>query len=469
MHLAAVTMQKNEDQCLMPWAKYHGYLFGFENILILDHGSTSRRTVTNLEILQSLGVHVERLPATAELKDKGRIVASGMAKFSAADFVFPIDCDEFLFCKAEDANPTCSRNIMLDHLSSLKNRTGKFQISENYLHVLGHPGYFWSQPYQKVFFKGGDCLSLDLGSHVGASRTGDEVHQSQLVYAHFHFKPYRINRELTREKLRTRVDLDDLEAVKAFKGPGAHLLQHHLCSEAEYYQTLQINNKAIYFNELVNLFELLGIDPNFSMAGEALPSRQLTSEAEGPNFARHLATVNAVENTRFAGFEGGCRSRAGDFGTGLLVAPQSPTRPDNISRGKRAMQSSHCEWSFAPTPEQDAAGAVNGVLDGTRKFHTDLEDNPWWQVDLGGIATITEIHIHNARDHTQERFRDFSLSVSIDGSSWVELAEKRDDVPLAEPYIWAGPGTAWARYVRVTLLGRNYLHLDQVEVFGRLP
>ena len=157
------------------------------------------------------------------------------------------------------------------------------------------------------------------------------------------------------------------------------------------------------------------------------------------------------------------------FGTGLPELPQVPARPDSISRGKRAMQSSCSEWSFAPTPEQDAAGAVNGVLDGTRKFHTDLEDKPWWQVDLGGIATITEIHVHNTRDHAQDRFRDFSLSVSIDGSSWVELAEKRDDMPLAEPYIWAGPGTAWARYVRVTLLGRNYLHLDQVEVFGRLP
>jgi hypothetical protein len=37
------------------------------------------------------------------------------------------------------------------------------------------------------------------------------------------------------------------------------------------------------------------------------------------------------------------------------------------------------------------------------------------------------------------------------------------------PVVWAGPGTAWARFVRVTLLGRNFLHLNQVEVFGRLP
>jgi len=40
---------------------------------------------------------------------------------------------------------------------------------------------------------------------------------------------------------------------------------------------------------------------------------------------------------------------------------------------------------------------------------------------------------------------------------------------VGKPYIWNGPGTAWARFVRVTLLGHNYLHLAQVEVFGRLP
>jgi hypothetical protein len=152
-----------------------------------------------------------------------------------------------------------------------------------------------------------------------------------------------------------------------------------------------------------------------------------------------------------------------------LASYNTPVRPDNISRGKRAAQSSHCSWSFGPTIEADAAGGVNGVLDGARHFHTDMEDNPWWQVDLGGIATITEIHVHNTSDGTRERFRDFAIGVSIDGISWVDVLEKRDGAVVTAPVVWAGPGTAWARFVRVTLLGRNYLHLAQVEVFGSLP
>ena len=40
------------------------------------------------------------------------------------------------------------------------------------------------------------------------------------------------------------------------------------------------------------------------------------------------------------------------------------------------------------TREEDAAGAVDGVKDGKWGFHTDFENNPWWQVDLGLAAKV---------------------------------------------------------------------------------
>src|SRR5271165_3527674 len=92
-----------------------------------------------------------------------------------------------------------------------------------------------------------------------------------------------------------------------------------------------------------------------------------------------------------------------------------------ISRGKRATQSSVSEWSRAPTLQEDAAGAVDGKIDGTRKFHTALEENPWWQVDLGRFYNISEVRIHNTCDATAYRFNNFSLAVSIDGEVWAEI------------------------------------------------
>jgi glycosyltransferase involved in cell wall biosynthesis len=156
--------------------------------------------------------------------------------------------------------------------------------------------------------------------------------------------------------------------------------------------------------------------------------------------------------------------------------PGQPVRPEeglaNLSLRKPATQSSVSEWSRRPTVEQDAAGAVNGKCDGLRKFHTGLEDNPWWQVDLGGLAVIHEIRIYNTTESVAFRFKNFSLEVSIDAQAWVELARKEDDAVVggvgASPFVWNGPGTAFARFVRITLLGKDYLHLDQVEVYGTL-
>lgn len=173
--------------------------------------------------------------------------------------------------------------------------------------------------------------------------------------------------------------------------------------------------------------------------------------------------VNAVEDRRLADFWRGMINKS------RLTNVAPGPRGDLLSLGKPATQSSVSPLSCWPVPEEDAAGAVNGEIDGSWKFHTGLEDNPWWQVDLGGIATIREIHLYNTSGHVRDCFKNFNLAVSIDGTVWVEIFVKQDDAALADVlFIWSGPGFAWARYVRVTRLDRGHLHLNQVEVFGQL-
>ena len=97
---------------------------------------------------------------------------------------------------------------------------------------------------------------------------------------------------------------------------------------------------------------------------------------------------------------------------------------------------------------------------------------PGWQVDLGGLATIREIHLRAAAGMTEEGLGDFSLAVSIDGQAWAELFQSADDGPdLAQSgqnFIWNGPGTAWARFVRVAAPRQNNSPVDRIEVFGRV-
>lgn len=140
----------------------------------------------------------------------------------------------------------------------------------------------------------------------------------------------------------------------------------------------------------------------------------------------------------------------------------------NIARGKHASQSSVCRWSRFSTPTRDAAGAVSGEITGDAGFHTDLEDSPWWCVDLDGVCPIREIVIYN-RMGQRSRARGLIVSCSIDMIYWRVLyrhAANKDFggtdgnplvIELAEP--------VEARFLRIHLPTRQILHLDQVEVY----
>jgi hypothetical protein len=185
---------------------------------------------------------------------------------------------------------------------------------------------------------------------------------------------------------------------------------------------------------------------------------------EGDWYEQYLANVNATSDATLENF---WRDRAKAAWQLNILARQSGQL---ISKNKNATQSSISEWSRRPTIEEDASGAVNGQIDGQWKFHTAKETCPWWQVDLGACAKIDEVRIFNTTSDTNFRFKRFALNVSIDGESWVEIFRKEDDQKIGgvdgEAFAWTGPGFAWARFVRITLLDENFLHLDQIEVYG---
>ncbi|MCP5522366.1 MAG: discoidin domain-containing protein [Verrucomicrobiales bacterium] len=120
------------------------------------------------------------------------------------------------------------------------------------------------------------------------------------------------------------------------------------------------------------------------------------------------------------------------------------------------------------TPEMDAAGACDGVKDEETGFHTDRQENPWWQVDLGKSAPLTRIVLHNARD-CRERARNLRILVSEEGNTWQEVHRQdgrvfggaTDGNPLVVPL-----QDKAARFVRVTLPDTEYLHLNEVEVYA---
>ncbi len=120
----------------------------------------------------------------------------------------------------------------------------------------------------------------------------------------------------------------------------------------------------------------------------------------------------------------------------------------------------------------DAAGGCDGIKNGSYGFHTESADSPWWQVDLGAVHPLSKILVWNRCDIVQNRAYTLQILASLDGKQWQGVYAHDgkafggfpDNKPLA-----VALQAVQARYVKITVPGRNYLHLDEIEVFAADP
>ncbi|MEI7900373.1 MAG: discoidin domain-containing protein [bacterium] len=121
------------------------------------------------------------------------------------------------------------------------------------------------------------------------------------------------------------------------------------------------------------------------------------------------------------------------------------------------------------TPEQDAAGAVDGVKNGKWGFHTGTDNTPWWQVDLGKAAALDRVVLYNRCDFAPERTARIRVLVSDDGKTFRQVYQHNGTVfqgqPDSKPLVVSLSG-ATARHLRLQLPDPGYLYLDEVEVYA---
>jgi hypothetical protein len=120
------------------------------------------------------------------------------------------------------------------------------------------------------------------------------------------------------------------------------------------------------------------------------------------------------------------------------------------------------------TPEEDAVGACDGVKDGKWGFHTENQDNPWWQIDLGQTTPLERIAIYNRCDFADRASR-LVVLISNDAETFEQFYEHDGTVFFGhtdgKPLIVKFNG-AKVRYIRLQQPGKNYFHLDEVEVYA---
>ncbi|MEM6631150.1 MAG: discoidin domain-containing protein, partial [Bacteroidota bacterium] len=160
----------------------------------------------------------------------------------------------------------------------------------------------------------------------------------------------------------------------------------------------------------------------------------------------------------------------------FLIAQSSPcSEPINLALGKQTQQSS-------TKASGHSSLAVDGKLTGGDPWngeiqHTQKEIQPWWQVDLGQVAQLSEIQLYNRTNCCQERLRNFVVLLSEQPFPETSNLDQLLSNPSIEAVSYAGAtqvqyvftSGAQARYVRIQLRGTASLHMAEVVVTGCLP
>ena len=165
------------------------------------------------------------------------------------------------------------------------------------------------------------------------------------------------------------------------------------------------------------------------------------------------------------------------FASGLVaVATLTSLRAQSVVATdlKAAIESEWIDQLERPTagqitPQADAAGGCDGIKDGMWGFHTDFTKNPWWQVDLGSSNSIGRVVIWNRGDGAGGRAARLQILVSSNGQEWQQVYANegkafggfRDGKPLE-----VNLNGVTGQFVRIQLPGVDFLHFDEVEIFG---
>ncbi|MEL7530371.1 MAG: lamin tail domain-containing protein, partial [Bacteroidota bacterium] len=143
---------------------------------------------------------------------------------------------------------------------------------------------------------------------------------------------------------------------------------------------------------------------------------------------------------------------------------------NDLAQGKFAEQSS---TGFGGVASRAVDGNTNGNWSNGSIAHTLKTAQPWWQVDLGSPANITDVHLYNRTNCCSDRMSNFYILVSPDPfiSDDLNTVLNQPGVQAIFQASNAGSPSVFSfntqgRYVRVQLQDTEYINFAELEVFG---
>jgi len=167
----------------------------------------------------------------------------------------------------------------------------------------------------------------------------------------------------------------------------------------------------------------------------------------------------------------------------VTVTPSTiPTPPTtdcsngvNLALGKTATQSTTRVEGGAASRAID--GNTSGAFsnNSVTATSTTTEYQPWWQIDLASLDTISVVELYNRTDCCQNRLSQYYVLVSDFPFSSNDLNTLLEDPDVVSYYQSTDAGSPTTinvnrtgQYVRVQLAGTNLLSLAEVQIFGSI-
>jgi len=240
------TFVKNEEDKIREWLLYHGYLFGFNNIYVIDNCS-SDKTPLILKEFEKKGIQV-----TYNVEDysrKGVHLSRLMTKLKGIreQFFVPLDCDEFIILQEtapDHIKIIADKKHILSYFDLLPKDGRKYEFKSVYnshTDELSHKNpireitKFSNSHIKKKFYLSTTFMNTDHGNHNGkvSFKDNESIHTDLCL---LHFSNVGFQRFIDRAYLDIRgfgykVDTlseEQLEDLVKRKAVGSHKLKRIL-------------------------------------------------------------------------------------------------------------------------------------------------------------------------------------------------------------------------------------------------
>jgi len=194
-----VLMTKNEKYLIKHWIDYHGEIFGYDNLHIIDD-SDDIDVLNYYKTIEDLGITFYKNPLS-NLNNLDDTITSVMHSLkNQCDFLIKLDTDEFIGRYDKNTNNiSIDKEDILQSINLLDINGNKYRILYT---TISAPGKDYNNPlecktfYQplftdgyKSFFYSGTFAYCDLGSHCGSLISGYDTNvynTTDLITVHYH-------------------------------------------------------------------------------------------------------------------------------------------------------------------------------------------------------------------------------------------------------------------------------------------